>query len=157
MTDGLAECVGSSNENKARERTPRTFNQPRICMPTARRFTRRAFQGGHYEAQDVLVEIDNVDLIELQPGPRFEFKEILQRRLLYRDVTGTIAFLNPGLRKARLTREYELFVVRCQTYWDLFYINAIEGWRDYCKTSVVWLDELWAASIPEHKYWLPAL
>ena len=38
---------------------------PRICMPTWRNFTRRAFQCGLYEAQDVLVEIDDVDLIYL--------------------------------------------------------------------------------------------
>lgn len=161
MTDRLAaEGMGSPNENKTRERAPVTFKRalkPRICMPTGRGFTRRAFLGGHYEAQDVLLEIDDVDLIELEPGPGFEFREMLQRRLLYRDVSRKIAFLNPGLRKVRLMREYDLFVVRCQTYWDLLHINAVEGWKDYCKTSVLWLDELWAASIPEHKYWLPAL
>jgi len=161
MIDRLAgERVGSPSENKTSERAPVTFKRalkPRICMPTGRGFTRRAFLGGHYEAQDVLLEIDDVDLIELEPGPRFEFKELLQRRLLYRDVSGKIAFLNPGLRKVRLKREYDLFLVRCQTYWDLLHINAVEGWKDHCKTSVLWLDELWAASIPEHKYWLPAL
>jgi len=159
MADRLAGARGL-DENKIREHAPVTFKRalkPRICMPTGRGFTRRAFLAGHYEAQDVLLEIDDVHLIELEAGPRFEFRESLQLRLLYRDVSRKIAFLNPGLRKVRLTREYELFVVRCQTYWDLFYINAIEGWKDYCKTSVLWLDELWAASIPEHKYWLPVL
>jgi len=161
MLERLApDSLGLSNESKTREPSPETFKRglkPRICMPTGRGFTRRAFLGGHYEAQDVLLEVDDVDLIELESGPRFEFKELLQRRLLYRDVSGKIAFLNPGLRKFRLTREYDLFVVRCQTYWDLLYTNAIEGWKDYCKTSVLWLDELWTASLPEHKYWLHAL
>jgi hypothetical protein len=161
MTGRLAgEGVTSLIENKTPECPPVTFKRavkPRICMPTGRSFTKRAFLGGHYEAQDVLLEIDDVDLIELEAGRRFEFKEGLQRRLLYRDVSRKIAFLNPGLRKVRLTREYELFLVRCQTYWDLLYINAVEGWKDYCKTSVLWLDELWAASLPEHKYWLPTL
>lgn len=161
MTDRLAaENLGLSNEIKTRERSPVTFKRalkPRICMPTGRGFTRRAFLGGHYEAQDVLAEIDDVDLIELEAGPRFEFMELLQRRLLYRDVSRKIAFLNPGLRKVRLTREYDLFLVRCQTYWDLLYLNAVEGWKDYCKTTVLWLDELWAAAIPEHKYWLHIL
>lgn len=131
--------------------------KPRICMPTGRGFTRRAFLGGHYEAQDVLLDIDHVELIELEARPGFEFKELLQRRLLYRDVSRKIASLNPGLRKVRLNREYDLFVARCQTYWDLLHINAVEGWKDYCKTSVLWLDELWAAAIPEHKYWLHIL
>ena len=160
MAGRVAEGVGSLDDNKTRQGDPVTFKRalkPRICMPTGRGFTRRAFLGGHYEAQDVLLEIDDVDLIELEAGPSFGFKESLQRRLLYRDVSRKIAFLNPGLRKVRLTREYDLFIVRCQTYWDLLYINAVEGWKDYCKTSVLWLDELWAASISEHRYWLPAL
>jgi hypothetical protein len=38
---------------------------PRICMPTWRNFTKRAFRCGLYEAQDVLVQNDNVDLIPL--------------------------------------------------------------------------------------------
>jgi hypothetical protein len=126
-------------------------------MPTGRGFTRRAFLGGHYEAQDVLLDIDDVELIELEARPGLEFKELLQRRLLYRDVSRKIASLNPGLRKVRLTREYDLFVARCQTYWDLLHINAVEGWKDHCKTSVLWLDEMWAAAIPEHKYWLHIL
>jgi hypothetical protein len=28
------------------------------------------------------------------------------------------------------------------------YVNAIEGWKDRCKTSVCWLDEIWVADIP---------
>ena len=38
---------------------------PRICMPTWRNFTKRAYQCGLYEAQDVLVENDDVDLLHL--------------------------------------------------------------------------------------------
>ena len=154
------DAASSFIRNETQERgplTPKKAVKPRICMPTGRGFTKRAFLGGHYEAQDVLLEIDDVDLIKLEPGPGFEFKELLQRRLLYRDVSRKIAYLNPGLRKVRLAREYDLFLVRCQTYWDLLHINAIEGWKDYCKTSVLWLDELWVASLPEHKYWLPML
>jgi hypothetical protein len=68
-----------------------------------------------------------------------------------------LAFWNPGLRKVRLSQEYDLFVAICQFYWDLPYINAIEGWKDHCKTSVCWIDELWAAAIPKFKHFLHAL
>lgn len=154
--EGAVSRAGYQTQEGGRVTSKRAV-KPRICMPTGRGFTKRAFLGGHYEAQDVLVEIDDVELIELEPRPGFEFKELLQRRLLYRDVSRRIAYLNPGLRKVRLSREYDLFLVRCQTYWDLLHINAIEGWKDYCKTSVLWLDELWVASLLEHKYWLPML
>jgi hypothetical protein len=76
---------------------------------------------------------------------------------MYRDVSRRLAFLNPGLRRVRLTGEYDLLVVMCQTYWDFLFVNAIEGWRDHCRTSVCWLDELWAANLPRYRYWLPSL
>src|SRR5580704_14849528 len=146
------------NDQWKKDAKPSTqMAKPRICMPTARRFKKHAFQCGHYEAQDVLQEVDNVDLIYLEPVRGYEFRENLQRRLLYRDVTRKLIFQNPGLRKVRLTREYDLFIALCQNYHDFLSINAIEGWKDQCKTSVVWIDEMWAASIPDFKYWLHAL
>jgi hypothetical protein len=116
-----------------------------------------AFQCGKYEAQDVLVESDEVDLIQLRAGRGFQFKEKWQRRLLYRDLSGKLALANPGVQPVRLTKQYDLFLVVCQTYWDLLYANAIEGWKDHCKTSVCWIDELYAAAVPLYKHWLPSL
>ncbi|MCC6367102.1 MAG: glycosyltransferase [Bryobacterales bacterium] len=115
------------------------------------------FHCGHYESQDVLCEIDDVDLVCVDPSIGYETRELWQRRLIHRDVTKTLVFANPGLRKVRLRQEYDLFLVRCQTIKDLLDVNAIEGWKDYCRTSVCWIDELWLASLPELKYWLHAL
>jgi hypothetical protein len=126
-------------------------------MPTTRTFARRAFQCGLYEAQDVLCEADDVDLIPLRPRTGFQLKQHWQRRLLYRDVSKRLIYANPGLERVRLTRDYDLFVAVCQNYWDLLYLNAIEGWKDRCRTSVIWIDEIWAALIPSYKYWLHAL
>jgi hypothetical protein len=131
--------------------------QPRICMPSGRSFSKETFLCGHYEAQDVLVEVDDVDLVCLEPGRGHSFKQRWQAKLMYRDISGRGALANPGLKKIRLTREYDLFVARCQTEKDLPHINAIEGWKDHCKQSVCWIDELWAAAIPNAKYWLHAL
>src|SRR5882724_3489225 len=135
----------------------RVGSRPRICMPTARAFTKRLFQCGLYEAQDVLAEVDDVDLICLEPGPRFQFRESWQRRLIFHDISKRLIFVNPGLHKVQLTGEYDLFVAHCQTWWDLLYVNAIEGWKEHCKTSVCWIDELWASAIPHYRNWLHAL
>lgn len=126
-------------------------------MPTARNVTRKAFQCGLYEAQDVFQDVDGIDLIHLEPAWGLRFKEKLQRRLLYRDVSRKLVDVNPGLQKVRVTRDYDLFVAVCQTYWDFLYLSAIEGWKDHCKTSVCWIDEMWASEIPLFKYWLHAL
>jgi len=133
------------------------MKRPRICMPTARGFTKKAFRCGLYEAQDVLLEADNVDLICLEARPGFDLKAAWQKKLIYHDVSRRLMSVNPGLRKVRITQEYDLFIAICQDVWDLTHINAIEGWKDHCKTSVLWIDEIWNAAIPEYKYLLDAL
>src|SRR5262249_7742788 len=129
----------------------------RIAVLTARSFSRAAFQCGHLEAQDVLADCGEVDLIQLEAEPSFPWKQQWIRRLMYRDVTRRLAYANPGLRPIRLTGQYDLLVVMCQTYWDFLYVNAIDGWKDHFAASVGWIDELWASSLPLYKYWLPSL
>lgn len=129
----------------------------RVAVLSARQFSRAAFQCGQLEAQDVLCECEDVDLICLETEPGFQRKHHWLRRLMYRDVSRRLAYVNPGLKRVTLTRDYDLLIVMCQTYWDFLYVNAIDGWKDHCKTSVCWMDELWAASLPLYKYWLPSL
>jgi hypothetical protein len=119
----------------------------RICMPTTRSIWREAYRCGLYEAQDVLVETNDVDLIDLQPGPRFRLRDRLQKSLLFRGLCPSLGSANPGLRRVRLTQDYDLFVAVCQNAWDLLYINAIDGWKERCKVSACWLDELWATDL----------
>lgn len=116
-----------------------------------------AFQCGHLEAQDILTACDDVDLIPLEAEGDFAHKLRWLRRLMYRDVTRRLAFVNPGVRRVKLEREYDLLVVMCQGYWEFLYVNALDGWKDHCKTSICWIDELYAADLPRFKYWLPSL
>jgi hypothetical protein len=57
----------------------------------------------------------------------------------------------------RLCRDYELLVVVCQNLRELLYLNAIENWKDRVRTSVCWLDEMWAYAVPGYGQWLTAL
>jgi hypothetical protein len=126
-------------------------------MPTWRGFKKVAFQAGLYEAQDVLAAIDDVDLIPMVPGPGLRLREQWQRRLLWHDVSRRLIFCNPGLRPVRLDHDYELFILVCQNWWDLPYVNALQGWRDRCRVTVCYLDEIYAGIVPRCKYWLQAL
>jgi len=130
---------------------------PRICLPTFRNFARTPFRCSHYEAQDILADVDDVDLICLEAEARLPKRERWLRKLSFHDVTKRLMFLNPGLRPVRLSRDYDLFVAVCQNYFDILYFNAIEGWRDRCRTSVCWLEEMWASAVPGYKHWLHAL
>jgi hypothetical protein len=126
-------------------------------MPTWRNFTRRPFRCGYYEAQDVLVENDDVDLIRLDMTWGAWFEEASLRRPLYHDVSRKLIYANPGLKRLQLSTDYDLFIAVCDTWWDLPFVNAIKQWKDHCKVSVCWIDEMWAAEIPKYKYWLHAL
>lgn len=130
---------------------------PRICMPTWRNFRKSGYRCGLYEAQDVLVENDDVDLIHLDMGWGSWFNEMSLTRPLYHDVSRKLIYANPGLKKARLSRNYDVFIVVCDVWTDIPCINAIERWKDHCKISICWIDEMWAAAIPKYKYWLHAL
>jgi Glycosyl transferases group 1 len=116
-----------------------------------------AFEAVNYEAEDVFMEADHVDLFPLEPGAGFRFKEKCQRRLLWKDVTRVLASVNPGLRTVRLRKEYDLFFCRFQTLRDLLYVNAVQGWKDRCRVSVCWLDELYAADAVHSRNYLHIL
>lgn len=136
---------------------PNRQQKPRICMPTFSAFARNAFRAGLYEAQDVLVGCDDVDLIHLEPSNGFVFREKWLMQLVYHDVSRRLVSLNPGIQPVRLTKYYDLFVLVCPWWMDVWYVNAIQGWQDHCRTSICWIDELWASRIPQLKYWLPIL
>jgi Glycosyl transferases group 1 len=116
-----------------------------------------AFEAANYEAEDVFVEADNVDLLPLEPGVGFRFREKCHRKLLWKDVTRRLASVNPGLRPVRLKKDYELFFCRIQMLRDLPYVNAVKGWKDRCRTSVCWLDELYSADVLRSRNYLEIL
>jgi hypothetical protein len=139
------------------DRESGSARRPRVGLLTSRRFSRMAFQCGYLEAQDVLHDCGEVDLICLDAEPSFPRKQQWLRRLMYRDVSRKLAYVNPGVKRVQLAREYDVLIIMCPTYWDFLYINAIDDWKNHCRTSICWMDELWAASLPLYKYWLPSL
>jgi hypothetical protein len=130
---------------------------PSVCIPTWRRFARHAFQSPRYESQDVLAEVADVDLLELDPGFAFPIREYWQRRLVWKDFTGSLAFANPGLVPRRLDRDYDVFIVTCQTLKELMFVNAVKGWKDRCRVSVCILDELFASEVSRSRNFLKLL
>ena len=122
---------------------------PRICMFSQRHLHRLVSRCAPYEFEDVMREVDDVEFLMPEPPRSFVVRQALANRLSrYTSVGG---FLNPGLRKLRLKRDYELFIALCQMPRDLFSINAIEGWKQRCRTSVCWIDEVWINELHECK------
>jgi spore maturation protein CgeB len=126
-------------------------------MPTMRGFFHDAFMGGFYDGQDVILDIDDVDLICLKPGRVFQLRQSIQKRIIFHDFTRTLVFANMAFEPMRLSTEYDLFVAYLPSFSHLIQIPAVRGWKDYCRTSVCWIDEIYTAEIPTFKYWWPAL
>ena len=114
---------------------------PRICMFSQRHLHRLVSRCVPYEFEDVICEVDEVELLVPERSRSFVVCQGLANRLArHIPVAG---YLNPGLGKLRLKRDYELFIALCQMPRDLLSINAIEGWKQHCRTSVCWMDEIW--------------
>lgn len=141
----------------APEERAERVHRPRICMPTWRRFAQKAYHCGWYEAEDVISGSDDIEFVPVEPGKRFHITELWHRRLVWRDVSKQLAYVNPGLRTSKLRNDYDLLFVHCQTWWELFYLNSIERWKDHCKISVCWIEEMWESELPHYKHWIKSL
>jgi hypothetical protein len=141
----------SSESEKMKER------KPRICMLTTRGFARNAFRCGGYEGQDALRDIDDVDLIYLKPKKHYSLLQPLQKQLIWHDVTRKVVTLNMIFEPVTLTRDYDLFIAWMPLMQDLLQLSAVHGWRDHCKKSICWIDEIYSANVPSYKAWLSIL
>jgi hypothetical protein len=107
--------VVSSDINSKRHQTATQTQETaelRICMPTARNVTRRAYQCTLYEAQDVLAEVGDVDLVQLERQWEFPRRFSAQKRLVYWDISKRLVLQNPGLQIQGLTRPEKEFPPR---------------------------------------------
>jgi hypothetical protein len=146
--------MGSNDDSLTLDKGFVRRRRPRICILTTRGFFNNAFRCGFYEGQDVLSEVDDVDLLYLKPKKAYELRERFQRCIIWRDFTGKIVSMNMAYQPIRLTKEYDLFIVYLPYRSDMIQIPAIQGWKDYCRTSILWIDELWASIVPKLKSYL---
>jgi hypothetical protein len=113
---------------------------------------------GAYEAEDILLDIDDAELIYPKPGRAYKLRQSTHAKLVWHDFTRTLAFANMAFEPVRLTKEYDLLVAYLPCHIDhILQLSAVRGWKDCCKISICWIDELYAAYISKLKYWLPAL
>lgn len=129
----------------------------RVCMLTARGVARHAFRCGLYDAEDVFAAVDDVDLIQLRPRRGSELTSGMQRRAIWHDVTGRLVRVNVAFEAVKLVEDYDLFIVYLPFVPEVTHVSAIREWTTRCRTSICWIDELWAANIQKLKPFLSAL
>ena len=117
---------------------------PRICMVSMKNLERIVARCVDYEFEDVICEIDDVDLFA--PGPRALYTvggkvaNQLARKL-------KIPTYNPCINTLKIDKDYDLFVAICISPRDLLAINSIKGWKEHCKKTVCYIDEIWAGGL----------
>ena len=126
-------------------------------MLTARSVASQVFSCGLYDGEDVFSAIDDVDLIHLRPSKGWELKEAIQRRVAWHDVTGRLMLANVAFESVTLKEDYDLFIVYLPSSVEATHISAIRNWARRCRTSICWIDELWAMHVPRLKPFLSVL
>lgn len=134
-----------------------TQRSHRVCMLTARDVARHAFRCGLYDGEDVFSTIDDVDLIQLRLSDGSERKRAIQKRIVWHDFTGRLVRVNVAFEPVRLRQDYDLFIVYLPFAPDATHISAVRDWKGRCRTSICWIDELWAADVSGLKPFLSAL
>lgn len=135
----------------------RSADTPRALMPTLRRLNPHAAWCSNYEFEDVIRGVDDVDLLELEPGAAFEGRQRIARQLAWHHWHPAVMRLNPGLRSVEVSRDYDLFVFVCMNVWDLLYLNAIRGWRERCRVKVCFMVEFYSGLAGEYDHLLRLL
>ena len=119
----------------------------RICILSRRNLFREVWRCVKYEFEDVVAGIDNVDM--LVPAPR-SFRKLRKGMAITMRILNI--GMNPGLEKIRLKKDYELFVVICNSPRELIGLNTVKGWKERCKISVCWIEEIWPGELAEHAW-----
>ena len=65
--------------------------------------------------------------------------------------------LVPGIEKIQIEKNYDLFFDVAQFTKDLIHLESVKGWKDHCKISICWLNELWKSEIYKDRYFLKIL
>jgi hypothetical protein len=141
------ERVGSSGRGAAR-----------ICMVSMRGINKHAAWCSNYEFEDVVASVDDVDMFTLEPGSVYGARQWLARRIAWKPgLRALTPFLNPGLKKVVIDRDYDVFIFVCMNPSELIYLSAVEGWQKHCRKRICYMAEFYSWWETEYAYQLSLL
>ena len=130
---------------------------PRVCVLSLREIRKRVSRCVTYEFEDVICEIDEVELLTLvyRPITDLSFSTRVARKIVKR-LTG-YDYPKPYVSEVRLKRDYDIFFVMCQQTSDLLLLEKVEGWKERCRNSICWLEEVWIGELDKYPWILDIL
>lgn len=111
------------------------------------------FRLGLYEFEDIISLVDSIDLLAPERKSWYKYGTRIANRLALSYNTS----INPGISKTKVQKNYDLFFAVVHFPWELLPIKYVEGWKDRCRTSICWLNEIWVADIIKCKHFLRIL
>lgn len=118
----------------------------RVLLVSIRKLNSHAAWCSNYEFEDVIAGVDDVDVLELEPGGFRPQRQRLARSLAFRRLGSG---LNPGVANVEVERDYDLMIFVCMNVWDLLYLNALRGWRERCRVKVCYMVEFYTGQETE--------
>lgn len=106
-----------------------------------------------HEFEHLLQDLDSVDVLAPKPSVWYKNGKRLALRLGEHFKTP----FNPGVRSVELVKDYDVFFAVCEKPSELLHINAVNGWRDRCRTSFCLMTEFYVNEIPTTKSCLEML
>jgi len=130
------------------------YSKPRILMVSQRNISPNdLWRCPHYEFEDIICKIDSVEL--LNPIPENYFN--IRNRIAQRVARHSKIALNTGVSKIKLKNGYDMLFLFCSFPRDLLNLNITNNWKDYCKTSVCLVDEIWVNQVLKQKCYMKLL
>jgi hypothetical protein len=134
----------------------REYGKPRVLVFSQRNiFPNPLFRCPQYEFEDVVSQIDSVEVLAPHTEKWFDLRNKIAKQFAWHSPIT----LNPGILRVEPKRKerYDLFFAVCGSPTDLLIIDSAKNWRDWAKTSVCVLDELWVKEISACRYFLKIL
>lgn len=121
---------------------------PRVLLLSERNiYPREVWRCSFFEFEGILEQIESVEVVAPQRQPWFRNGKRLACRLGEHFKMP----MNPGLKRVKLNRHYDLFFTICESAHELLHVNSVKGWKDHCKTSVCVLVEFYVKNLPLYK------
>lgn len=110
------------------------------------------FRCPHYEFEDTIAEIDNVDIIAPASDPTSPRNQLAERLAFRAPI-----LLKAGIEKPPIANHYDLFFSICGFAKDLLMVDAASHLWEACSIKVCLIDELWANQIRKDRFYLDVL
>ena len=133
-------------------------SSPRICLLSQRNIKKAISRCVSYEFEDIICEIDEVELLAPEINPKLAHASVsakIAAKILKRIRKGHSKY--GEVESFSLKRNYDIFLAFCQQPNDLSLLASCHGWGKCCQISICWLEEIWAAQLPNLQHTLDIL